>query len=139
VRLARPLLLALWAGLLVSVGGVVAPLLFHVLPDRHLAGALAGELFRAATVLSALVAALLTALDWRASPRAARSFGVLWPALLLSASEWGVRPLLEAARVAGATGAFGAWHALASLCYWVATGGVIAAFVAEWRRAGAPR
>jgi Domain of unknown function (DUF4149) len=135
VRLARRLLLAVWAGLLLATGAVAAPTLFAVLDDRHLAGRVAGSLFRVTTMVSAGIAALLVILAAGAknpgSPR--RAAGAVGPAILLAASVWLVRPLLEAARGAGA--AFGAWHAVSSALYWTATAWVAAELVGELRRA----
>jgi hypothetical protein len=123
VRLARRLLLALWAGVLVSVGGLVAPTLFAVLNDRRVAGALAAELFRRTTFLSVVVALALIALGY--THRGWRRLTPLVPALLLLASEFGVRPMLVAARGTGSDShVFIVWHALATALY------VVAAFVA---------
>jgi hypothetical protein len=112
VRLARRLLLALWAGVLVTLGAIVAPVLFVTLADRQLAGRIAGELFRVAT--------------WGSVASAA---------LLLGASEWLVRPLLEAARAAGGAGgaAFAAWHGVSSALYLAATLWLVAELVRELR------
>ncbi|HUO78541.1 MAG TPA: DUF4149 domain-containing protein [Steroidobacteraceae bacterium] len=136
MRLARRLLLAFWAGLLLTLGAVVAPALFAVLDDRHLAGTVAGALFGIATALSAAIAAALVALAPRApaAPPGGRAAAV-GPALLLAASHFGVRPLLDAARAAGAGGAsaFAAWHALASALYWAAAVWVTVALVRELR------
>jgi len=138
VRLARRLLLAVWAGLLLAIGGVAAPTLFAVLADRHLAGLVAGSLFRSATVISAAIAALLGILAAAAREPAARAreARALVPAIVLSVSEWLVRPMLEAARAAGGAGgaAFGAWHAVASGLYWAAAVWVVAELVGELRR-----
>ena len=139
MRLTRSLLLALWAGGLVSIGGLVAPVLFHVLDDRPLAGRLAGECFRVATLASLLLAPVIAWLP--AGAPAARvtgreRLGVLAPAVLLAISEWLVRPALEAARgVAGSVPrAFIAWHAVSTLLYAAATVLVVAALVAALRR-----
>jgi hypothetical protein len=138
VRLARRLLLAAWAGLLVAIGGVVAPTLFVVLADRHLAGLVAGSLFRTATAISAGAAALLVMLAVRAqAPGArAREARAAGPAIVLLFSEWLVRPMLEAARDAGGAGgaAFGLWHAVSSGLYWVATVWVAVELVRELGR-----
>jgi hypothetical protein len=137
VRLARRLLLAGWAGLLLTLGAVVAPTLFAVLADRHLAGFIAGNLFRTATVISAAIAAALVALAARSSGAGTRGqqAEALLPALLLSASEWLIRPMLDAARAtAGTAGsAFAAWHAVSSALYWAAAVTVVVALVRELR------
>lgn len=136
MRLARRLLLAFWAGLLLTLGAVVAPTLFAVLADRRLAGFIAGNLFRSATVISAAIAALLAGLAARAGGEQVRSrqAEAAVPAVLLSISEWLVRPLLEAARAGGTGGgAFAAWHAVSSGLYWLATVVVVVAVVRELR------
>src|SRR3569623_1849958 len=43
---AERLLLAVWVGGMLAVGYLAVPVLFHMLDDRVLAGALAGEMFR---------------------------------------------------------------------------------------------
>jgi Domain of unknown function (DUF4149) len=137
VRLARRLLLAVWAGLLLAMGAVAAPTLFAVLDDRHLAGRVAGSLFRVTTVISAGIAALLVILAAGAKEPGSpgRPAGAVGPAILLAVSIWLVRPLLEAARAAGAGAAFGAWHAVSSALYWAATAWVAVELVRELRRA----
>lgn len=55
---AETLLATAWVGSLWTVGYLVAPLLFHHLPDRALAGTIAGQLFQGQAWL-ALVCALL--------------------------------------------------------------------------------
>ncbi len=139
MSLARRLLLALWAGALVTVGGLVAPTLFAILPDRHLAGFIAGELFRRLTLGSLVVALALLALGaGRARARSPRWLLPLVPAALLALSEYGVRPLLEAARAASGAGstAFVAWHGVSTLLY-VAAGIVVVVLLVRELRAAA--
>jgi len=144
VRLARRLLLALWAGLLVTVGGLVAPTLFAILPDRGLAGFIAGELFRRTTLVSLVLAGALLVLacvpDAGGAALARRASGarMLPPAAFLALSEYAVRPLLEAARATGDAGspAFAAWHGLAALLYSAATLWTVALLVAELKGRG---
>jgi hypothetical protein len=142
VSLARRLLLALWAGLLVTIGGLVAPTVFAVLPDRRLAGVIAGELFRRTTLVSVAVALVLYGLNWaRAAARgaiahrAADGARLLAPAVLLALSEYAVRPVLEAARAAGGVGgtAFVVWHGVSALLYAAATLYTVALLVGELR------
>lgn len=59
---ARLLLVTLWTGSLWTVGYVVAPTLFATLPDRVLAGTIAGGLFRIEAWLSVACALILLAL-----------------------------------------------------------------------------
>jgi hypothetical protein len=133
MRLLRGLLAALIAGLLVTVGGLVAPTLFALL-ERPVAGRIAGELFRRTTWISFACALVLVLLPASARLRALAAL----PALLLAASEYGVRPELEAIRAAAGAGspAFIAWHAASATLYLLATLAALGLLVAELR---APR
>jgi len=142
VTLLRRVLLALWAGLLVTVGGLVAPTLFAVLPSRLLAGFIAGELFRRVTLISLALGVVLALVPPGPAPRArSRRLGALLPALVLAISEYGVRPQLEAARAAGGPGgrAFVQWHAVSASLYVVATLLALALLVDALRESGAER
>ena len=139
MRAGPRLILSLWAGGLVTLGGVVAPTLFATLDDRHLAGRIAGSLFHVATLGSVLVCALLLLLERRlqvSRPTGRQLLGRVAPVLLLAVSGWVVRPLLEAAREAGpaASGAFAVWHGVATLLYVAATAWVVATLLTELRR-----
>lgn len=135
----RGFVLALWAGALVTVGGLVAPTLFRVLPERALAGLVAGELFRLVTWVSVAAAVAVFCLR-SAAPGAER--GVLasrgWslaPAALLLANELAVRTLMERTREAGqVTAAFLAWHAASAALYALATLVALALLWRELRR-----
>jgi hypothetical protein len=132
-------LLALWAGGLVTLGAVVAPTLFATIDDRHLAGQIAGNLFHVATIGSVLICIVLLLVERRVQvsrPTRRQLLGRIAPALLLAASEWGVRPMLEAARAAGgsATTEFALWHGASTVLYVVATAWVVATLAAELRR-----
>ena len=139
MKVGARLVLSLWAGGLVTVGGVVAPTLFATLDDRHLAGQIAGSLFRVATLGSVLLCLLLLLLERRGQvsrPPRRQLVGRVAPVLLLGLSEWGVRPLLEAARAAGgsASGEFALWHGVSTLLYVAATAWVVATLASELRR-----
>jgi hypothetical protein len=118
----RRVVVALWAGLLLTVGALVAPALFRVLPERALAGLVAGELFHLVTLLSVPAAAVAFLLHaGGAGPLRHRAWSLV-PALLLLANEYALRPVMEAARAAGrVTPAFMAWHALSAALYAAAT------------------
>jgi hypothetical protein len=121
--LVRRLVVALWAGVLVTVGGLVAPALFRVLPERALAGLAAGELFHLVTLLSvpAAVLAFLLHARTRVGPLRHRGWALV-PAALLLANEYALRPVMDAARAAGqVTPAFMAWHGLSAALYGGAT------------------
>ncbi|MDB5764188.1 MAG: hypothetical protein JWQ21_3183 [Herminiimonas sp.] len=59
---ARLLIATLWAGSLWTIGYLVAPTLFATLPDKALAGTIAGSLFRIEAWLSVFCAFALMAL-----------------------------------------------------------------------------
>ena len=139
MKVGARLVLSLWAGGLVTVGGVVAPTLFATLDDRQLAGQIAGSLFRVATYGSVLLCLLLLLLERRGQvsrPTRRQLIGRVAPAVLLGVSEWLVRPLLEAARAAGgsSSGAFAAWHGVSTLLYVAATAWLVASLRSELRR-----
>jgi hypothetical protein len=56
---ARVLIATVWAGSLWTIGYLVAPTLFSALPDRALAGTIAGQLFRTEAWLSVACAVAL--------------------------------------------------------------------------------
>jgi hypothetical protein len=121
--LVRRLVVALWAGLLLTVGALVAPALFRVLPERALAGLVAGELFHLVTLLSipAAVLAVVLHAPTAVGPLRHRAWALV-PAVLLLANEYGLRPVMDAARAAGrVTPAFMAWHGLSAALYAGAT------------------
>jgi hypothetical protein len=139
VRLARRLLLALWAGALVTIGGLVAPTLFQMLADSRLAGLVAGCLFRRATYLSVPIALAIAVLGLVLEPGRTgrrRASWALAPAALLLLSEYAVRPLLVAARAAGGApgNAFAIWHGVSTALYVAATAITITLLVQELRR-----
>ena len=139
MKVGARLVLSLWAGGLVTVGGVVAPTLFATLEDRHLAGVIAGSLFRVATLGSIVLCLLLMLLERRGQvsrPSRRQLVGRVAPVVLLGLSEWAVRPLLEAARAAGgsASGEFAMWHGVSTVLYVAATAWVVATLVAELKR-----
>lgn len=140
MRGARALVLALWAGALLTIGALVAPTLFRVLADRSLAGFIAGEFFHRATWLSVVAGVLAFALRTEASPMSRprllrHRFWALLPAALLLANEYALRPVMAAARAAGqVTPAFMAWHALSAALYAAATLLALALLVRELRR-----
>ena len=138
MRLARRLLLALWAGLLVAVGALVAPTLFSILANRLVAGRIAAELFRRTTLLSIGLGLAILALGWDAPAgrHRGRRLLPLVPAALLVLGEFGVRPFLEAARLAAGPGssAFIAWHGVAAAIYLLAMLSAVGLLVEELRR-----
>ena len=107
-------LLVLAVGSLWSLAAWVTPILFFTQPSRHLAGELAGRMFRLETYVCAAVALLALALPGRTR------FGWLYlVAILLAINEWALRPRMELARLHGvASGlSFGAWHGVSAILY----------------------
>lgn len=120
LRAAERVLRGLWAGCLCTVGYLVAPVLFAVLDDRAEAGRLAGEMFTWASLASVAMAVLLGVV-WAALGRMDRrrlllAAGVLG---LVACIEWGLRPLMEAARLADGTPGegFAALHGISSVLW----------------------
>jgi hypothetical protein len=114
---------------LVTVCALVAPALFALLPDRHLAGSLAAAFFRVAAWLGIGAGAIVVAL------RARRSSGVEWGLIGVTAvaplsSELLLRPYMEAAQLTGDTGRFALLHGVAGILFVVAC---LTALALVWR------
>jgi Domain of unknown function (DUF4149) len=108
------LLLVLWAGSLWSLAAWVAPTLFHLQSDRHLAGMLAGRLFSIETYVGLGAAAFALLLRERGTFK----WGYL-AAGLLAVNEWLLRPVMAAAQAGGSAAglSFGAWHGVSAVIY----------------------
>lgn len=79
----QQLIATLWAGSLWTVGYLVAPTLFAMLPDKHLAGVIAGSLFRVEAWLSIFCAiALIFLLKLHAAKRDVRQRRLLFGVIL---------------------------------------------------------
>lgn len=125
-------LLALWAGSLVTLCALVAPLLFASLDDRHLAGQTAARLFQVEAWLglgfatALILLRRLTGAGGRALP--------LWLIVATAAAPLAVqlvlRPMMAAARLAGETGRFAALHGCAAALFLAAC---VGALVLVWR------
>lgn len=108
------LIFVLYAGSLWAVALFVAPTLFYLQPDRHLAGVLAARLFSIETYLS-LSSAVLVLL----TPARGKYLLGFGSAALLLINEWAVKPVMESARLHGkALGlGFGPWHGVSAFIY----------------------
>ncbi len=128
----RTVLVTLWAGSLWTVGYLVAPTLFATLPDRTLAGTIAGSLFRVEAWLS--LACGLTLLLWFYLDRVfakRRACMLLVAAMLVSLAVgyFGLQPFMAALKESAvanggvmdeaARARFGMLHGVASLIYLV--------------------
>jgi len=136
--IARQVVLSLWVGSLWTVGYLVAPTLFAVLDDRHLAGEIAGQLFFAETWLSLICATFILAPDLIRNFRQAffrvDNMLVILSVVFLAGMQWGVRPLVDASRLAdGSSGPnFAMWHGVAAGMYLLAS---LSALLVLWRSA----
>lgn len=118
------LIRGLWAGCLVTIAYLAAPMLFATLDDRAVAGLLAGRMFTAGTLVSLGAAVLLVAIYLGGRPRRpARAGLAIAVAVLLIGNEWGLRPLMEAARLPDGTPGegFGRLHGISALNWFVAS------------------
>jgi len=113
IRKVCRVLLVLWTGSLWSLSWVTWTL-FHAQTDRHLAGVLAGPLFSAQAYLGVATAGLALCLPFRGR----FGWGYL-AAAVLALNEWGLRPVMVAARLHGTAAGltFGAWHGVSALLY----------------------
>lgn len=120
----------LWVGGQWAIGFIVAPLLFARLPDRALAGMLAGKLFTVVAFIGIACAAYQ--LLYRFMRFGAASFrqGFFWVVLLMLllilVGEFGVQPILESLKAQALPKEvmasvfrerFDTWHGVASGLY----------------------
>jgi hypothetical protein len=122
IQRARLLLVALWAGSLLTVGYLVAPTLFATLPDKALAGSLAGAMLRSQAWLSAVLGALLMALlavsqDLDAATKRRLRIIVLAMLACVLVNYAGLWPLMADAREAGERSRFGMLHGVSMVVY----------------------
>lgn len=121
------LLLALWAGSLWTICGVVAPTLFAVL-DRSAAGALVGRFFATVAWTGFAIGVLLIALTrsavWARHRRLAPLFVVTATAPVLS--ELILGPLMHQARQTGEMGRFAVLHGISGALFLLACLGAAA-------------
>lgn len=131
MRRRRPIVLGLLAGMLLTVGALAAPLLFAVLPDRALAGAVAGRLFQETSA----VAVLLSLGSFAGGlSRVDRWLGFA-PAGLLAINEAVLHPIIAAEKAAhgSTTPLFAFWHAVSGLGFALACAAALVAFVRALR------
>lgn len=122
--------ITLWVGGLWVTGYLVAPLLFANLPDRVLAGHLAGKIFEAMAYLGlACGAAILLLMAWR-EPKTVTGDYVFRIAVLMLlitvAGQFGIQPLLASLKQQAlplgvmespARGRFAFWHGVARIMH----------------------
>src|SRR3569623_3655932 len=124
-------LLAVWVGGMLAVGYLVVPVVFHMLDDRVLAGALAGEMFRYTNGVGLVCGALLIASalvsSGLAGLRTWRSIVIAIMQAIAATILFVLKPQMAALKaVAAAAGAelapaFGRLHGLSSALYLLAS------------------
>ena len=120
----QQLLAAVWAGILLAVGGIAAPSLFAVL-DRSLAGLAAGRIFAIEAYVSLVLAMTLFFIERQRTRQAALQSGqslmsaelmlVMGALFATVLSHFALSPMIVAAK-AGEVGrlSFGTLHAMSS-------------------------
>ncbi len=120
----------LWVGGMWAVGFVVAPLLFSRLPERVLAGLVAGKLFSIIAWIGIACAVYLLIFRIARSGAACLKQGFFWVTLvmlaLVLAGEFGVQTVMESLRAQALPkeimesvlrDRFTTWHGVASVLY----------------------
>ena len=141
--------LTLWIGGLWAIGYIVAPTLFYSVPDRALAGALAGKLFTLIAYVGIGCAIYLVLFRLVRFGGACAKHGIFWIVLamlaLTLAGEFGVQPILaslkDQALPKGVMESvfrdrFAAWHGVASVLYLIQT---VLGVLLVWLHARNPR
>lgn len=121
-----------WAGIMWGVGYLAVPVLFQMLPDRMLAGELAGRMFALVAIVSLICAAIMLIyylwIDGRNAMRRTNFFLVVAMLVLTLVSQFGLQPAMAElkAQAYPATvmssplaGQFSMLHGISSLCYLV--------------------
>lgn len=127
ISVSERVLLALWVGGMWTTGYLVAPMLFKMLDDRHLAGTLAGALFSAISYIGLVAGTLLLLAALYATGRrwyaGWRIWGLIAMMFLIVVGEFGLRPEMAALRDAGlvegteAAARFARLHGLSSALF----------------------
>lgn len=123
-------LLALWVGGTWAIGYLAAPVLFHSLDDKMLAGQLAGEMFKWMAYFGMAAAGYLLIFRLNRFGGAAFKQGFFWIALLMLlivlAGRFGIQPILEQLKDQAlpqdvmqslVRDRFQAWHGVSSVLY----------------------
>lgn len=127
MRIGEALVQTLWVGALWTVGYLVAPALFKYLDTAAEAGRMAGHLFTTVTWLSMVCGGLLLLGAFRTgrgrSGAALRIVLIVMMLIMVGASEWLVRPLMEAARLPDGTPgeSFAMLHGISAIMYLIAS------------------
>lgn len=120
----------LWVGGMWAIGFVVAPVLFARLPERTLAGLIAGKFFTLVAYIGIACAVYLLLYRLARFGAAGLRHGVFWIVLLMLAlvlaGEFGVQPILASLKTQALPrevmesvfrDRFSTWHGVASVLY----------------------
>jgi hypothetical protein len=123
---------ALWSGSLLTICGIVAPSLFVVIADRHLAGDVAGHFFRVESWLGLAFGGIALVLLSRAQALRDRINLTL---LVTTAAapvfnEVVLRPFMDSARASGDLQKFGMLHGAGAMLFGIAC---VTALALLWR------
>lgn len=126
----QSIVVTLWAGAMWAVGFIAAPVLFYRLPDRALAGFVAGKLFTIVAWIGVACAVYLLVFRVVRHGPACLKQAFFWIALvmlaLVLAGMFGVQPVLEGLRAQARArelaesvllDRFMTWHGIASALY----------------------
>ncbi|HUX91414.1 MAG TPA: DUF4149 domain-containing protein [Gallionellaceae bacterium] len=119
-----------WVGGMWMAGYIAAPVLFQALPDKGVAGLLAGKLFAVTAYMGMLCAVYLLVYHWAIHGRQVlrqRAFRLtMFMLLLLLLGQFGIQPLLAELKAqalplyvmeSSVAGRFSFWHGAASILY----------------------
>lgn len=119
-----------WVGALWIVGFMVVPLLFAMIPERALAGKIAGVLFERVGWTGLLCGSLLLFLAWRALGARFVRTPVVWVLMLMTlcavAMQLGIQPMMAQMKLdalpaevmdSAYAARFAFWHRASSLLY----------------------
>ena len=121
---------AIWLGGMCAIGYLAAPVLFQTLPDRQLAGMLAGKLFAAMAYTGIVCALYLLVYHCASFGRQVFRQKLFWMIvvmlLLTLVGQFGIQPILADLKAQALpaevmhsefAGAFKTWHGAASVIY----------------------
>lgn len=124
------LLITLWVGGLWAVGYIVAPVLFQQLPDRQMAGQIAGRLFELIALLGLAAGAYLLAFliaRWAGTVIKRSVFWIVLLMLLMAVVQlFGIQPLMAQLKLDALPrdvmesvlrDRFATWHGVSSILY----------------------
>lgn len=119
-----------WVGGMWMAGYIAAPVLFQALPDKGVAGLLAGKLFAVTAYMGMVCAVYLLAYHWAMHGRQVLRQGAfrvtVFMLLLLLLGQFGIQPLLAELKAqalplyvmeSSVAGRFSFWHGAASIVY----------------------